>query len=90
MPKFTGDDPTTRVNPQALPLAPTVALTAEIPQPDRYDPQRSFTAPYGDTRRNFPGPVSERANWPSTKTSVEPMTQPTDPKIGPIKPRRMK
>ncbi len=92
MPKFTPDDPTTRVSPQAKPAAPTVRTLDEIPQPDLYVPQRSFTTPYGDTRRNFPPPVNAVESWPSSATTDEAraLTQPTEPSVTPIKPRRMK
>lgn len=66
-------------------------MTDTIEQRERVQPQRSFTAPYGDTRRDFPPPDGAvLSGYPSTATTANTMTQPTVPRVGPISPRKLR
>lgn len=75
MPKFKGTDPTTSPNPQALPLAPTAGLIDEIPQRRRARAERHVDPSFGDTRTDFPPAQGSTSTYPSTETTVDPMTQ---------------
>lgn len=58
-------------------LDPTANMTDEIKQPDRTVPQRSYSKPYGDTRRDFPAPLGAKlTGYPSTQTTAPSLGQP--------------